>query len=62
MTRRQTDMIRNATGEQLLMLNVFLGDQYRSAVNRELDRRSAVRPFGAKPRSVSQGRRVQQAA
>ncbi len=62
MTRRKTDMIRNATGEQLLMLNVFLGDQYRSAVNRELDRRSAVRPFNAKPRSANHGHHVRQAA
>jgi hypothetical protein len=62
MTRKQTDMIRNATGEQLLMLNVFLGDQFRTVVNRELDQRSAVRPFNAQPRSASPGHHVRQAA
>ncbi len=62
MTRKQTDMIRNATGEQLLMLNVFLGDQFGAAVDRELERRSAVRPFNAKPHSASPGHQIRQAA
>jgi len=46
MTRAQTNVIRGATGEELLMLHVFFGDRFGAAVERELDRRAATRPPG----------------
>ena len=43
MTRHQAKQIRQATGEQLLLLAVFQGNQLRCDVDNELDRRAAVR-------------------
>ncbi len=44
MTRLRPSTIRGASGEQLLMLSMFFGDQLKNAVNQELDRRAALRP------------------
>jgi len=57
MTRPTSNMIQHASGEQLLMLAVFFGDQCRGTVNHELDRRAAMRPIGAViPRSIKNQR------
>ena len=44
MTRLRPSTIRGASGEQLLMLSIFFGDQLKDEVNQELDRRAALRP------------------
>ncbi len=43
MTCCKSNFIRHATGEQLLLLAVFQGHQFRRDLDDELDRRAAVR-------------------
>lgn len=61
MTRRQSNFIRDATGEQLLLLAVFRGNQLRRDVDDELDRRAAVR-WARGQSQVTTGRRTTQSA
>ncbi len=43
MTRQQSNFIRHATGEQLLLLTIFEGNRLQRVIDRELDLRAAER-------------------
>lgn len=62
MTRLRPSTIRGASGEQLLMLSIFFGDQLKDDVNQELDRRAALRPAQFKLRECDTRDHGQQAA
>ena len=62
MTRLRPSTIRGASGEQLLMLSIFFGDQLKDEVNQELDRRATLRPAILNLRKVNTGDRGRQAA
>ncbi len=62
MTRLRPSTIRGASGEQLLMLSIFFGDQLKDEVNRELDHRAALRPAQFNVRKVNLTDHGQQAA
>tara|TARA_R110002111_G_scaffold171056_4_gene236697 strand:- start:600 stop:803 length:204 start_codon:yes stop_codon:yes gene_type:complete len=60
LTNNQTRNLRQASGEELLMLAIFGGDQVRDSINRELDRRAhaeavtphAVMAYLSSPRTL----------
>ena len=62
MTRLRPSTIRGASGEQLLMLSIFFGDQLKDEVNQELDRRATLRPAQFNLRKHNTDDRGQQAA
>ena len=43
MTRQQSNFIRHATGEQLLLLTIFEGNRLQRVIDRELDLRATER-------------------